>query len=92
MTALGRWIARIRTRRAISNIRSTMLSFGFDLEPFSDSDIIDATEATENFAELTIKAEPVPNARAAFVQYIRSVGAQTACYKSIDYLRESSQE
>lgn len=66
-----------------------MLSFGFDLEPFSDEAII---EATENFAELTIKAGPtIDEATAAIVFFWQSVEAQTACFREIDYLRRERQ-
>ena len=74
----------MRMRRAVRKIRATMLEHGFDLEPYSDETIIDA--ASENIAELTIKAEPAVNARHAMTLYFRSVAAQTECYSSIDYL------
>ncbi len=81
--ALGRQIREKRTRSAIRKIRLTMLEFGFDLSPFSDAEII---EASDNFAELTIKADPASTSREAMMGYLRSVAAQTDCYNSIGYL------
>ncbi len=82
--ALRRRLRDGKRRRAIRSIRSTMLGFGFDLEPFSDAEIIDATE---NFARLTIKAGPTcRQAAEALSQFHRSVNAQTACFREIDYL------
>ncbi len=85
MRTLGRWIREMRRRRAIRKVRATMLEFGFDLEPFSDAEIIDATE---KFAELTIKAGPtIEHTAEAIALFYQSVNAQTACFNSIDYLR-----
>ncbi len=66
-----------------------MLSFGFDLEPFSDEEMI---EATANFAELIIKAGPTfEEAAEAIALFHQSVNAQTACFREIDYLRRERQ-
>ncbi len=89
LAALRRRLREWRTRRAIRSIRSTMLSFGFDLIRISDAEII---EATENFARLTIKAGPTcRQAAEALAQFHRSVNAQTACFREIDYLRRERQ-